>query len=639
MRSSQPSAKDAEAAAPPARVVWTVAAVVAATAFALYHATLLPGVDFGDSGSFQTTVGSPILTPRVGYPLYFAIGGAFLRLTGLEPARALNLATSLEAAIACGLFVVVATELAGSVAAAAAGAALMALSYTFWSQSVTAEVYALHLALTLLSLQLLLRWERRPSLIRLSAFFAGYALAFGNHLSIVLAAPAFTAFLLIKAPGGWKSMFRPQVIAIAIAIALGGAAQYLWNVSALWFQPDAPPSIADAFRTFWFDVTKADWRDTMVLEVPRSLLTDHAAMYWFDLHQQFGIEGPVLAIAGLVSLAVRQRARSWLLALLYLANVVFAFSYNVGDTHVFYLPSHLIVALLVAVGIAGLGAFVKRGTVVLATAIAVYAGIRGYHDFPALDRSRDLRPTAVLQKLTDGIDDQRAILLVDLNWQVANGLSYYAKSVRPELAVARARDVLLYAPRLVRDNVTAGRQVIASEQATRILKESYGPLLATDPDTTSTSLSEFVRAIPRGARYAMCVVKQSQDMAIDRADLTAALLALGTATPLFDPLPAFVIIAGVAGEAPILFEGADRPFRRAALIAGTPVEVRMDAWMTSDTIRRMGFGHIIAARHHTLIVERGVSIVTFDESGSTLETGYFSGIFALPRRNLIRTAW
>ena len=27
-------------------------------------------------------------------------------------------------------------------------------------------------------------------------------------------------------------------------------------------------SFADALRTFWFDVTKADWRETMVVEVP-----------------------------------------------------------------------------------------------------------------------------------------------------------------------------------------------------------------------------------------------------------------------------------------------------------------------------------------------------------------------------------
>ena len=50
------------------------ALVVALTAFALYRATLLPGVDFGDTGSFQTMVGSPLITPRDGYPLYFGLG-------------------------------------------------------------------------------------------------------------------------------------------------------------------------------------------------------------------------------------------------------------------------------------------------------------------------------------------------------------------------------------------------------------------------------------------------------------------------------------------------------------------------------------------------------------------------------------
>jgi hypothetical protein len=50
------------------------AALVALAAFALYRATLLPGFDFGDTGSFQTIAGSPLITPRDGYPLYFALG-------------------------------------------------------------------------------------------------------------------------------------------------------------------------------------------------------------------------------------------------------------------------------------------------------------------------------------------------------------------------------------------------------------------------------------------------------------------------------------------------------------------------------------------------------------------------------------
>jgi hypothetical protein len=49
----------------------------------------------------------------------------------------------------------------------------------------------------------------------------------------------------------------------------------------------------------------------------------------------------------------------------------------------------------------------------------------------------------------------------------------------------------------------------------------------------------------------------------------------------------------------------------------------------------MGFGHVIAARRHALIVERGVSFVAFDRNGSPLATEYAAGLFARPRRYLI----
>ena len=70
------------------------AAGVALAAWALYRATLLPGFDFGDTGSLQTTVGSTLITPRVGYPLYFAIANLWLHAVGGDPAHALNLASA-----------------------------------------------------------------------------------------------------------------------------------------------------------------------------------------------------------------------------------------------------------------------------------------------------------------------------------------------------------------------------------------------------------------------------------------------------------------------------------------------------------------------------------------------------------------
>src|SRR5205814_8877788 len=118
------------------------------------------------------------------------------------------------------------------------------------------------------------------------------------------------------------------------------------------FQLDPPATLSAALQTFWFDVTKTDWRDTMVLQVPSSMRGDHLAMYWFDLRQQFGVLAVLLAAWGAVFIAATRARRAALLILLYAVNVAFAFGYNVGDAHVFYLPSHLVVALLATIGIA-----------------------------------------------------------------------------------------------------------------------------------------------------------------------------------------------------------------------------------------------------------------------------------------------
>jgi hypothetical protein len=613
------------------------ALIVALIAFALYRATLLPGVDFGDTGSFQTMVGSPLITPRDGYPLYFALGAAVLRVTGAEPAHALNLASAIEAAAACGLIVLVAAELSGSVAAAGAAALLFAASYTFWSQSVIAEVYSLHIALVALTLLLLLRWSNVPTAGRLAGFFAVYALAFGNHLSMILLLPGYTLFLLVAAPAGWRSLFAPRIVGIAAACAAAGALQYLWNLRTLWLLPAPPHGLADALQRFWFDVTKSDWRDTMVMNVPQSLLGDHLAMYWFDLRQQFGIAGPILAAAGLLQLSLTDVRRAILMGALFAANVIFAFSYNVGDSHVFYLPSHLMIALLAAPALR-LGARAGRyGTPTACALLALYAGARAYHDFPALDRSHDTRPAAVVDALTAGLDDRRDILLADVNWQIGNGLSYEVKEKRPEVAYTRLQDVLLYAPALVEDNRAIGRRVAITERARATVEAAYGPLLtiASDPRVTVTGFADTIATVPAGTRYALCVLRPSGDLSLDAGELSRALATLTAGHVTILPAGDYAVLAGIAGHTPELLTAADRPFRHDLMLDGVPVEVRMDSWLISDTIRRMGFGHVVARRQHTLIVERGVSFAAFDQQGAAIRTAYASNIFAPQPRYLI----
>lgn len=613
------------------------ALIVALAAFGLYRATLLPGVDFGDTGSFQTMAGSPLITPRDGYPLYFAIGSVSIWLSGGDPAHALNLTSAIEAAIACALIVLVAAELSGSVAAAIGAALLFAASYTFWSQSVIAEVYALHIALVALTLLLLLRWAEAPSSRRLFAFLAVYALGFGNHLSMILLLPGYTLFLLVSAPRGWRELFAPPIVAMAAACTAAGALQYGWNLRTLWLLPDPPHGFADALQRFWFDVTKSDWRDTMVMNVPPSLLRNHLAMYWFDLRQQFGIAGPVLAAAGVVQLALTDARRAMLMAALFAANVIFAFSYNVGDAHVFYLPSHLLLALLAAPGVVLAGGLAPRGAPIAAALLSVYAVARAWRDFPALDRSGDTRPTAIVQALTAGLDDRHDILLADLNWQVGNGLSYFVKQKRPEIVYARLPDVMLYAPALVADNRAIGRRVALTERARATIEAAYGPLLPVSRDARVQvpALADQIAQVAPGTRYVLCVLRPSGDLRLDQQQLSRALSLLTGGRTVSLPAGDYAVIAGLAGHAPDLVEAAVEPFRRALILGGLGVEVRMDSWLESDTIRRMGFGHVVAARQHTLIVERGLSFAAFDGHGVALRTVYGSNIFAPEPRYLI----
>ena len=127
------------------------------------------------------------------------------------------------------------------------------------------------------------------------------------------------------------------------------ALQYAWNIR--WLVAEHPnAAVADLARAFWFDVTKSDWRATMVYGIPTSTIADRFAMYWFDVRQQFGIPGAAAAVVGFAALLRRQWRAGAMLLTLWLVTWVFAFTYNVGDVHVFYLGSHWAAALAAGCG-------------------------------------------------------------------------------------------------------------------------------------------------------------------------------------------------------------------------------------------------------------------------------------------------
>jgi len=131
------------------------------------------------------------------------------------------------------------------------------------------------------------------------------------------------------------------------------------------------------------------------------------------------------------------------------------------------------------------------------------------------------------------------------------------------------------------------------------------------------------------------VLKPSRDLPLDDGQLASAMRRLG-APPAVVRRGDYFAMAGIAGQPPALAVSADRPFTRDVVLDGTPLEIRMESWLAFHTIRRMGFGHAVAARRHTLVIERGVSFAVFDADGRPLQTAYASNIFAPQPRFMIR---
>ena len=210
---------------------------------------------------------------------------------------------------------------------------------------------------------------------------------------------------------GAADPLRPRMLVMAVAIAALGALQYAWNFRGLWAELEPPATLGEALAKFWFDVTKADWRETLVNTVSETGLQYRPAMYWFDLRQQFGVPGVALAAIGfcyvLVALAaarrsppallcgqpgvrmdLQRRRRLYLFSALALRRCAVrrcrhrghcgAFAARVSNRTVATQPSRVILLL--------------------------YPAWRGYDTFPAVDRSWDDRAEQLLDEFTAGTD-------------------------------------------------------------------------------------------------------------------------------------------------------------------------------------------------------------------------------------------
>ena len=336
---------------------------------ALYIRTLTPGLLYGDGGEFQTLAYLLGHTHPTGYPIYLALAKLVTFLPLGDVAYRVNLFSALMAALTVAGVYLSGRLLVKYRALALIGAMVLAVSPTFWSQSIIAEVYTAGAAFLTFILLALLWWEQteNPWALFVAGLLGGLSL--GVHMSVVLLAPAVLLFLLLS----WQRGKRVWVTAI-----LGASSGVFLTILMFWFIDLNNPtanyfnSVIEPSRSAWglasdeidgpldrlfFGWSARQFRSFMFANIT-NVMPRQAADYWQNLPLELGCPLIWLAVLGAVTLLIRRR-RAGLLLIVGLAIQLFSmFNYEIWDLYVFYIPSYVLLSIL---SIVGMGSIMDLG--------------------------------------------------------------------------------------------------------------------------------------------------------------------------------------------------------------------------------------------------------------------------------------
>lgn len=419
-------------------------------AFGVYLLTLAPTVTLVDSGELILACHSLGIAHPPGFPLYLLIGHLFTRLPFGNVAYRLNLMSALFAALTT-LPLFCAVRLAGkadrthplSLLPPFLSSLFFAFSLTFWSWATVAEVYTLNTFLLSLVICLLLMWRvdgkeqtvgSPVHCLWLAAFI--YGLALGNHLTVLLLAPAVFYWLVVTA--GWRFLTTKKAF-LAGALLLLGASVYLYlplraaqNPTLNWGDPRTLEKL------IWH-VTGKQYRVNLF-----SSSLDHIlgqAAYFGQLWlRQFTLVGALLSLIGLGRLW--QRGRHFLIFTLLIVSfdVLYAVNYDIAeDIEAYYLPTFLVTAFWLGLGAAQVLAWAadkSPGSLAVATVLLVLSPLAPlWANYHVNDKSDYYiaydYATNTLKHIEPGG------LLLTRDWQLYSPLLYlqHVEGMRPDVAV------------------------------------------------------------------------------------------------------------------------------------------------------------------------------------------------------------
>jgi hypothetical protein len=336
-----------------------LAIVVGTAAFVVYLRTLLPDVGGPeDSPKFQY-LGAVLGTAHApGYPLHTMLSHVCSFIPVGTVAYRANLMSAMLGAAAVVMAVLVSRAMGASRTAAALGALVMAFGAAFWHFSVLAEVYTLSAALLLAIVYWLVRWRHSGADRHLFAAAGCYALAIGNHLSIVAAAPAIALFLLVT---GARRALRWRVLIPAALIVASGFLQYAYILIRTRKHSRYLEARAETFAELVDVVRARQYQDYLFAFSWDDFIHGRLPFFAQLVRAELGLIGIGLAVIGLILLLRRDPRVTLLLSLMFAGLALFAINLF-GDLRGFLVVPLALAPPMIAAGADGVRQACKRLT-------------------------------------------------------------------------------------------------------------------------------------------------------------------------------------------------------------------------------------------------------------------------------------
>jgi hypothetical protein len=393
--------------------------------FVLYLRTLAPSVLYLeaplllDAAMLQMQVCVLGIAHPTGYPTYLITSHLFTYLPFGDCAYRVNLASAVYAALAVLAVFGAGYVLSRRVAAAAAAALTFGVGETLWSQAVIAEVYTLNTLLVALTVLVLLLWRERGEerYLLLCGFLVGLSMT--NHLTSGLLLPASLLFVALV---DWRKLVDVKLVLKGVGLFLLGLTPYLYlpirAAIGAPFKANNPTNL----ERFWYVVSGGNLRGTFFAFGPAEL-PDRLAFYLGHLLDNFHWGLVVAGIVGFVALILWDRVVAALLGFLFLGWLFHAIENDIPDIHLYFIPTYLVLALTMAVGLGLLLAEaedllarffprVPKGAVlgVLSVAMVLLSLPSAQAAYATNDMSEDYRGQEILEDVAENAKPNATIL-------------------------------------------------------------------------------------------------------------------------------------------------------------------------------------------------------------------------------------